>query len=287
MRVAGLIHAGCPICGESASKPYAQENGFHLVRCNACEVLYVNPRPDPEATSAAHQYGLHQGDATLAVTGRYRPGRTRTYLAVLRDIYGPAIPARIRSWLDIGCGHGEFLGALGVFGGGAISLKGLEPNVIKAAGCVSRHLDVRACALTDVPGAFSAISLLNVFSHLQDPMSFLAECVSRLEPGGELLLETGDTAHLPPEVHPRPLYLPDHLLFANEPIVRRLLTELGLEVRSVHAYPAAAAIPWSVLKECQLAVKSGRLPRPVATMRRWMRERRRACDMYVRAVRLT
>ncbi|MFM8533317.1 MAG: class I SAM-dependent methyltransferase [Acidimicrobiia bacterium] len=217
------------------------------------------------------------------MTGRYRPARIRTYLGVLRDIYGPSLPAGLTSWVDIGCGHGEFLAALRAFGGPSLSLIGLEPNVLKADGCVSRCLDVRTGTLGDLPGTFTAISLLNVFSHLQDPKAFLGECAARLEPGGELLLETGDTAHFPPELHPRPLYLPDHLLFGNEAILRRVFRDLNLDVVSVHTYSAASAIPWQALKECQLALRARRMPQLFAASRRWARERGRKIDMYVRA----
>jgi len=243
----------------------------------------VTPRPDPAATAAAHQYGLHQGDTALAVTGRYRPGKIRRYLGILQDIYGESLPAGMISWLDIGCGHGEFLAALRRFGGPRLLLSGLEPNVHKASGCLSRGLDVRTSQLADVAGTFSAISLLNVFSHLQDPKAFIRECVARLEPGGELLLETGDTAHLASDEHPRPLYLPDHLLFGNEAIIRRVCRDLGLGVVSVHKYSGVSAVPWQVLKECQLAIQGRRMPRIVTAVRRWERERTRTIDMYVRA----
>jgi SAM-dependent methyltransferase len=286
MTNSGLIDSVCPVCGESASEPYAEENGFRLVRCKECKLLYVTPRPDPEATAAAHQYGMHHGDTTIAVTGRYRPARIHNYLGILRDIYGPSLPAGLSSWVDIGCGHGEFLAALRAFGGAQLSLIGLEPNVNKAAGCASRGLDVRTCALQEVPGAFSAISLLNVFSHLQDPKAFLRDCAARLEPGGELLLETGDTAHFPPDQHPRPLYLPDHLLFGNEAIIRRVFRDLSLDVVSVHTYSAVSAIPWQVLKECQLSLRARRIPRLLDALRRWARERGRKIDMYIRVRRI-
>lgn len=278
----GLIDSVCPVCDESASEPYAEENGFRLVRCKECKLLYVTPRPDPEATAAAHQYGMHHGDTAIAVTGRYRPARIHRYLGVLRDIYGPSLPAALTSWVDVGCGHGEFLAALQAFGGARLSLVGLEPNVLKGGGRVSRGLDVRTCALKDVPGTFSAISLLNVFSHLQDPKAFFRDCAARLEPGGELLLETGDTTHFPPEHHPRPLYLPDHLLFGNEAIIQRVFRDLKLEVITVHSYSAVSAIPWQVLKECQLAFRARRMPRLFTALRRWSRERGRKIDMYVR-----
>lgn len=96
-----------------------------------------------------------------------------------------------------------------------------------------------------------------------------------------MLLETGDTAHFPPEHHPRPLYLPDHLLFGNEAIIRRVFRDLNLDVVSVHTYSAVSAIPWQVLKECQLALRARRMPWPLAALRRWVRKRGRKIDMYV------
>ena len=282
----GLIATPCPVCRETASSPYAEENGFALVRCGNCGLLYVTPRPDPAATAAAHEYGVHQGDTAFEVTGRYRPGRIAAYRKVLADAYGHSLPATITSWLDIGCGHGEFLMALRQAFGPVPSLVGIELNVRKAAGCLDRGLDVRTCGVEELNDRYSAISLLNVFSHLQDPKGFLASCVDRLLPGGELLVETGDTAHLPSEDHPRPLYLPDHLLFGNEAIARRVLTDIGLEVISVHKYPAASAFPWPVLKDMRAAFTARRMPRPFSALRQWMRERRRRIDMYIRAKRI-
>jgi len=272
----------CPVCGGDRTTPYAEENGFRLVRCAACGLLHVTPRPDPETTAAAHQYGLHRGDTTLAITGRYRPDRIGRFRRVLRDIYGDALPPSLTTWVDIGCGHGEFLTALAQHGPGLTAI-GLEPNLTKARGCVERGLDVRSTDLDRVDGEFDAISLLNVFSHLQDPGGFLAACVERLAPGGELLLETGDTAGLPAAEHPRPFFLPDHLLFADEAIVRRVLDQVGLEVVSVHHYSAATAVPVQVVRECQRALQQRRVPPVVGATGRWVRERRRRVDMYVRA----
>lgn len=287
MKNQGLIATACPVCREAASSPYAEENGFTLVRCGNCGLLYVTPRPDPAATAAAHEYGVHQGDTAFEVTGRYRPGRIAAYRKVLADAYGPSLPATIVSWLDIGCGHGEFLMALRQAFGTGPSLVGIELNVRKAAGCLDRGLDVRTCGIDELDDCYTAISLLNVFSHLQDPRGFLESCVDRLLPGGELLIETGDTAHLPSEEHPRPLYLPDHLLFGNEAIVRRVLTDVGLKVISVHKYPAASAVPWPVIKDMRAAFSARRMPRPFLTLRQWIRERRRRIDMYIRAKRIS
>jgi Zn ribbon nucleic-acid-binding protein len=90
-----LIATTCPVCRATASSPYAEENGFTLVRCGDCGLLYVTPRRDPAAPAAAHEYGVHPGDTTFEVTGRYRPGRIAAYRSVCIDACDDLLAATI------------------------------------------------------------------------------------------------------------------------------------------------------------------------------------------------
>src|SRR5207249_11950728 len=85
---------------------------------------------------------------------------------------------------------------------------------------------------------YDSISLLNVYSHLTSPLEFLRLVRRRLKPEGELLLETGDTASLGANQHPRPFLLPDHLSFASQQILSDMLKKAGLEIISIHKYPS-------------------------------------------------
>ena len=60
----------------------------------------------------------------------------------------------------------------------------------------------------------------------------------RLKPNGEILLETGDTAGLTADQHPRPFLLPDHLSFASAEIISKQLKNAGFDIINVHKYPA-------------------------------------------------
>ena len=158
-------------------------------------------------------------------------------MRVLRDVYGDGyFHGSGERWLDYGSGYGEFLEALGRESGGTLSRFGYEPNDVKAASARERGLEVSFDAAL-LARSFHYISLLNVYSHLPNPPETLAELRERLEPGGELLLQTGNFAELERGEIPTSLDLPDHLSFAGERLLRRVFEKAGLRVERVVRYP--------------------------------------------------
>ena len=83
---------------------------------------------------------------------------------------------------------------------------------------------------------YDCISILNVYSHLPDPVEAFSNWKKLLKPGGELLIETGDTADFTYAKHYKPFYLPDHLSFANEEIVTSILKRTGYEIVGLKKY---------------------------------------------------
>jgi len=232
-----MQQVSCYNCKSGRSTFYACENGFNLVKCDLCGLLFVNPRPRDEDILAAHQCGLHRGHKPLHTTGQFDPAKVQQYLAALRDIFPDASVLSGKSWLDIGCGHGELLHALQAFNGGTIHAKGHEPNVRKRESARRRGQDVDWLDLREHTGRFDIVSFLNVYSHLPDPPAMIAEWRRLLKPKGELLLETGDTAGFDSRDHLRPFSLPDHLSFASEQIVTGILKRAGFEIVSVRKCP--------------------------------------------------
>jgi SAM-dependent methyltransferase len=228
----------CYVCGSSESRPCASENGYQAVRCRDCGLVYVSPRPALESISRAAQTGLHAGEQELAVTGEYAKTKVALYLRRLADLYGPGyFHGAGERWLDVGSGFGELLEALGQASGGTLRARGLEPNETKSASARERGLAVTFVELSELGERFHFISLLNVFSHLPDPPVTLARLRELLEPGGELLLQTGNFAELERSEIPVSLDLPDHLSFANERLLVRLLERAGFAVVGSRSYP--------------------------------------------------
>jgi SAM-dependent methyltransferase len=237
-----MERVACYVCGEHRHQPWAQENGFHAVRCQGCGLVYVNPRPTRAAISRAAQSGLHEGAVTQDETGQRDARKVALYLERLGALYEPReLERRGGRWFDVGCGFGEFLEALVVESAGALGVVGSEPNERKAAAARARGLDVSFRDLNTEQAGYGFISLLNVFSHVPAPPELLDQRHGLLEPGGELVLETGNWAELERRQIKDRLHLPDHLSFASEALLRRLLEAAGFEVLSVMRYPMSKA----------------------------------------------
>lgn len=233
---------GCYHCGARAHRPYAEENGFSLVKCDDCGLLYVTPRPSDDEITAEMRSGLHRGDEVLDRVGHFIDDKVAGYQAVLTDLFAGWPPPTGR-WLDVGCGHGELLVALqSRFDVTAI---GLEPCLPKAEAARARGLDV-APSRDIAPGSLDALSSLNVFSHLPDPVESLRTWTRWLAPGGLLVLQTGDSARLPARHHHRPFDLPDHLSFASQRIVREILERVGMQVLRRRHYRHADIPGWQL-----------------------------------------
>jgi SAM-dependent methyltransferase len=232
-----LQRVNCYSCSSNQNTFYATENGFNLVKCSECGLLFVNPRPDDITITQAHMVGVHRGIKDLSVTGIFQCAKINRYLLILGKFFEDSSSLDGKEWLDIGCGYGEFLLALKKFTSRKIVVKGIEPNIAKQKSAIKKGLDVCYFDLGLHKKKYDIISFLNVYSHLPDPVSFILSCRELLKPDGELLIETGDTADLISEDHYRPFYLPDHLSFASESIVVSILERSGFEVVNIKKYP--------------------------------------------------
>lgn len=226
----------CYYCGSDHYTLYAKENGFQLVKCDICGLLFVEDRPNSTEISQAHKQGIHHGNNSFDVTGAFEPAKIDIYLKVLEDLFKGHLGNK-KSWLDIGCGHGEFMVAVQECAPAGLVVRGTEPNARKRESARERGLNVNYFEIEAHDEKYDFISMLNLYSHLPDPITFLGCAKRLLRKDGELILETGDTADLTANDHPRPFYLPDHLSFASEDIVTGILKRLDFEILDIRKYP--------------------------------------------------
>ena len=238
----------CYYCGSIKNTYFAEENSFLLVKCTECGLLFVENRPNNDQISNAHMQGKHGGRETIDVTGRFKREKISQYVKILEDIFKGDIKNE-KTWLDIGCGYGEFMIAINKYGSGLVTVKGTEPNVHKQKSAIKRSLDVSYFDIETHKNKYDIISILNVYSHLPDPPRFLKSLKELLNPNGELILETGDSSGLSAKDMPRPLYLPDHLSFASESIVIGILERLNFKIMTIKKYPFLRFDLLSIVKE--------------------------------------
>jgi 2-polyprenyl-3-methyl-5-hydroxy-6-metoxy-1,4-benzoquinol methylase len=270
----------CYNCGSHDNRFYASENGFTLVKCKECGLLFVDDPPSDQEIMHAHSEGIHGGLEELKVTGSFSDMKVKRYANILEDFFGNGESLNGKTWLDIGCGHGEFLAALEKFGRGSIAAKGIEPNVYKQKSAKEKGLDVSYLDLNSHDDTYDIVSFLNVYSHLPDPPATILSWKSLLTPHGEFFLQTGDTADFESKDHFRPFYLPDHLSFASEKIVVNILERSGFEIVSLKKYPFLQLTLKALVKDLIKAL----LPNYTSQLK-WLLKGKlyRQADMFIRA----
>lgn len=227
-------HGSCPVCGSGDRKKWASERGFDAYRCVDCRFLYLWPMVRSDDLREAVRSG-HHAALGLDVRARRIPRKGRRYARLLDPVlttlraYGRPV-----QWIDVGCGYGELLEAVSVvLPEGSLSL-GFEPMTHKAMQARARGLTVVNEYLQSNGYSADVISMMDIFSHVPDFRGLLRVASSNLRKNGYLVLETGNLADLDHRDEcPGELGLPDHLAFAGEAHIRRLLSETGFEIESL------------------------------------------------------
>jgi CMP-N-acetylneuraminic acid synthetase/SAM-dependent methyltransferase len=180
----------CPTCGATDSRLEIDKDHMRVVRCAACDLVYVNPTFDEthyKSVYASQAYqdivrdlGINSHEYRVSRFGTERVGMMAQFLRVP--------PGRAPRFLDVGCSTGFVVEAAKSAGWAAIGID-LNPSAIEYG--QSRGLDLRTVALEAggfAPGSFDAVGLFDVVEHLLDPGRTVMAAVDLLAPGGILFL---------------------------------------------------------------------------------------------------
>lgn len=250
-------------------------------RCTGCRSDYLDPRPTPDTIGLAYDsYYTHNSrtpprqptslrtkletgilndymnarfgtrERRIVPLGRYltalsrRPKATREYH--MRFLPRPRDRGRARL-LDIGCGSGAFLD-LATSAGWQAHGCDTDPKAVANAAAPDR--DVRlggAEQFAEEKNGFDAVTLSHVIEHVHDPADTLRQAKGLLRPGGQLFIDTPNSAalgHAQFGTDWRGLEPPRHLVLFNYESLGRLLEATSFsDVRS-RPQPWIAADMW-------------------------------------------
>jgi len=230
----------CPLCGANDSTVlHRLENrtpqtppSFTLVRCSACSLVYLNPRPTPDGmatyySAASCPCTRHPGGPSPIGQWLFRYGLRKRCRPLLKR----QPPGRI---LDIGCGEGHFLAEMRKHGWEPI---GLDRNPSKAAfarDVLNLEAHSRRFEDTDFPSeGFDAVTMWDSLEHLHHPLAALREIRRILKPEGHLLLRVPSLDSLDARLFGPSwagLDPPRHLIVLSRKTLLRLLGEAGFTV---------------------------------------------------------
>ena len=224
---ADLERIACPSCERADDVALFEKNGFRIVRCRACSLVYVNPRLTMRALAA-----LYDGQVISPTDYYLRTERedARSFDARIRLIerHRP-----VGSLLDLGCGPGTFSQAARARGW---RTRGLDLNAASVERCRERGLDVVCGAFPNpaLAGTTYDVVVMNDFlEHLTDPAGAVAAARELLAPGGVLFVTTPNIgAAIARLSGPRWLHLKpnEHLVYFDPRTIRALLTRAGFRI---------------------------------------------------------
>jgi 2-polyprenyl-3-methyl-5-hydroxy-6-metoxy-1,4-benzoquinol methylase len=163
--------------------------GVHppIVRCNACGLVYANPRWDSNVVRDS--YSVVEDETYV----EEREGRVLTFsrnLKPLETLIGP--DSQTRRLLDVGCHIGVMVELAQQRGWDAW---GVEPSTWASEQARARGLHVITGTLdrAEVPSAyFDVVTMWDVIEHLTDPAAELCSVHRILKPGGIFAIHTID-----------------------------------------------------------------------------------------------
>ena len=178
----------CPVCKSKNYNLYNIINYFKLVKCNECELIYVNPRPKEDSINnfLKNSKSFEIYSREVEATSSFRQNLIFKPLAkFVQNKFGD----KKKELLEIGCGPGLFLQALKK-NKSKYSLNGIDVNNEAVKICKKKKLNVFNDAIEDFKfyKKFDIIIFWAVLDHFNNPLSVIKKCYKILNPNGAILI---------------------------------------------------------------------------------------------------
>lgn len=237
-----LEHVPCALCGADDPQPFLTKEGFSIVRCSNCDLVYVDPRPVSSVVRSLYEKPSYfSGDEWYLDYIGYEKNHRALFQRVVA-ILNRYCPGKGRL-VDVGCAAGFLLDSAREEGW-AVTGVDLSPTMVHHA-VHTLGLDVHLGTLEEcqLPEAsFDAVTLCDSLEHVVNPLATMREVRRILRPGGIALIVTPNIESPLarflgtrwPHLTPR-----EHIYYFAPHSLRRLLATVGfdrLEERTIGHY---------------------------------------------------
>jgi 2-polyprenyl-3-methyl-5-hydroxy-6-metoxy-1,4-benzoquinol methylase len=228
---ATTVARACPACSrETTHRLRFRVNGCDILRCESCGLGRAETAGfDPAAYYTGDYFSGGHADGYSDYRGAepvLRREFSRSVDFIRRFVRGGRL-------LELGCAYGFFLREAAPY----FDAAGIELAADAAAHCRRAGLTVLDGVADEANlariGHVDVIVLFDVVEHLPQPRETLTLCRQHLNPGGIVVITTGDFASAAARLmgaHWRLMTPPQHLWFFTGESLRRMAAELGLAV---------------------------------------------------------
>jgi len=216
----------CQLCNSDDLEIWRYINHWTLMRCNTCNFIFLNPRPEPSYYKNLYD-PLSQYE--YLVDGVKYIEKEDDFIAAydhwLQDIERKILKGKL---LEIGSAVGYFLEAAKRRGW---DVYGVEISSGGVRYCKEHFgIDVFCGELKEagIPsGYFDCIVMLHTLEHVYNPMELLSECCRVMRPGGLMVIEVPYLKSVNDKNSPMLNDLPAHLNFFTAECLLELLKRCG------------------------------------------------------------
>jgi SAM-dependent methyltransferase len=231
-----------------------------LRRCPTCGFVFVeDPDPDISDIYTLEYYQGRGADCLIDYEFEWANPRTTVRqfewqgIAAVVGAYkvlGPGIRV-----LDFGCGNGAFVNWLRTTYG--CSVTGYENGLI-ADVARSRGVPIVHEQDLELENQFDAVTAIEVFEHVTDPLAVLAIIRRVLKPGGLLFFTTGNVAKVRGPLAKWDYIQPEfHISFYEPRTIKRAFQSVGLRpIRTRFSAGYASIIKFKMLKRLRVRTVS-------------------------------
>jgi SAM-dependent methyltransferase len=272
----------CSHCGETGADdlwagreheyPDTTDEEFSFVRCTACGLVRLNPRPDVSELGRIYPPGYYAYNLLSDTPPEELPFTDRMKMRMYQRRVADLVArlggeGRIRM-LDVGCADGRLLDwYLASDVGDRLETHGIELSDSAAETARRRgHRVVTGRFEVEEElerGSFDLMLALHVIEHVDDPLGFARHAADLLAPGGLLLVTTpnwdsADARRF--RGHWGGNHFPRHWTLYDESTLRALAERVGLEVERVEYQPNPIFWVWTCHSRLQARFPGRRWP---------------------------
>jgi len=231
-----MEYVNCNICGSKGYKLFKEIDGYRLVKCKRCGLIYLNPRPTQQEINELYSAKYHVG----GLLGQEPKTEEEVEKEINKSI-GRAEEivkqfGKTGKLLDIGCGAGFFIACLKRYGWEVSGVEISEWASKFAKGKLG--LNVFHGTVEDYRSneRFDVITMYHVLEHLPDPLGSLRRISTLLNDDGVLVIKGPNLASFDRIWHGdnwRRYDLPHHLYHFTPRTYRMILEKAGFSVQEV------------------------------------------------------
>ena len=219
---------------------YGHPEMFNIVKCNNCELIYMNPRPTTESISKLYEED-YTPDNKLKILPKVETVRWETTLKkIWHKINGQYVDEIIKKAkgriLDVGCGNGYLLLLLEQKGCEVFGVE-VNPNSVKI--CESLGLEIFCGTIEEAKfpdNFFDIIILSQVLEHFSSPKVSLRETFRILKPSGKVFIYCPNANSYLARLFGKywhGWHLPFHFYAFTKDTIEKLAIETGFKINRI------------------------------------------------------